>query len=376
MIDTRLLLVAALIVGCKGSGGGASATGSASAGSAGAGAARTSAAGAAGGGSAGGGSAGGGAAGAGSAGAGSAAAGSAGGAAGPATGKPLRAALLDEAGGKPLLLALDASGQLVARSADGTFNRVLAPGPYGDAAPDDERELVWLRGDIKLDVVDLRAPGPAAAKNLATSAPKAIEKLGEHITEPPTWTMATFVNIMLDTPCMNGAGLRLDWARDGAGTTTGGESVRVVAKDWFAAQEKRAKRTVPAGFSVPGKRHKVPRRVGTCHADAKDELGKSACGTSMPFGATGLELVVVGASADRCPSKQCQLYDAKTKKFSPVPGVDAADKEARTCGPVQFDSTGRSYLVEDKVCGPDLTCSSVGRLAIGWLEASRTLDAN
>lgn len=380
MVQMRVLLVAVLAIGCKGSGSGGGAAGSASAGSGGGAGAGSAAAAAsasnAGAGSAGAASAGTGSAGAGSAsgaaaGAGSASAGS------PGTGKPLRAAMLDEAAGKPLLLALDTMGQLVARSVDGTFNRVLAPGPYGDALSDDERELVWLRGDTRLDVLDLRAPGPAAARNLATSAPKAIEKLGEHITEPPTWTMATFVNIMLETGCMSGAGLRLDWSRGGVGTTTGGETVHVVDKDWFAAQEKRARRAVPAGFSVAApRRHKVPRNVGTCHNDAKDELGKSACGSSMPLGTTGLELVVVGADSEHCPAKHCQLYDPGKKKYAPVPGIDPEDKEARTCGPLLFDPAGTSYLVDDKVCGPELTCSSVGRLAVGWLDASRTLDAN
>ncbi len=288
--------------------------------------------------------------------------------------KPLLESLAADASGKAVLFALDAKGQLIARSVDGAFTRVVAPGPYGDAAADAERDLIWLRGDTTLDVLDLRDAG--VAKTLATAPDKAIEKLGEHITEPPTWTMDTYVNIMLDTPCSNGSGLRLDWSHDGNGTTTGGESVHVVAKSWFAAEEKRTKRAIPPRFSsLISKLHKVPRDVGTCHTDVKQESGKATCGRGVPFGSTGLELVVVGAT-DNCPANHCQLFDATTKKYIPVPGTSTEDAEARTCGPFVFDAAGTSYLVEDKVCGPDRACTSVGKLAIGWLDADRILDDN
>src|SRR5262249_37071143 len=150
------------------------------------------------------------------------------------SGKPLRIALLDDAGAgaRPLLLALDATGQLIVRSADGSFSRVLLHGPYGDAAYDVPRELVWLRGDTKLDVLDLPEPAPVA-RTLVQADDNVLEKLGEHMTEPPTWTMDTYVNIMLDTPCHNGAGLRLDWSKGGVSTNYGAESVHVVDKPWF-----------------------------------------------------------------------------------------------------------------------------------------------
>src|SRR5215471_9805362 len=40
-------------------------------------------------------------------------------------GKPIRASLIEAAGGKPVLLALDGTGQLVARTVDGGVSRVL-----------------------------------------------------------------------------------------------------------------------------------------------------------------------------------------------------------------------------------------------------------
>jgi len=289
-------------------------------------------------------------------------------------GKPLRESLAADASGKAVLFALDTKGELIARSVDGAFTHVLAPGPYGDAVADAGRDLIWLRGPTTLDVLDLR--GDEVAKTVVTAPNGAIEKLGEHITKPPTWTMDTYVNIMLNTRCSNGAGLRLDWSHDGSGTTTGGESVHVVAKAWFAAEEKRAKRVSPPNFSsLISKPHKVPRDVGTCHSDAKQEYGKATCGRGVPFGSTGLELVIVGAT-DNCPVNHCQLFDPRTNKYGPVPGTGAEDAETTTCGPFVFDAAGTSYLVQDKVCGPGLACTSVGNLAIGWLDADRTLDAN
>jgi len=289
-----------------------------------------------------------------------------------AAGKEIRASLIEAAAGKPVLLALDGKGQLVARTADGAFTRVLLPGPYGDAAPDAERDLVWLRDDHKLDVLDLRGKAFAAV-TVVTFPDKAMEKLGQHITEPPMWT-DKFVSVMLASPCAKATGLRLEWDHNGESTADWAKGFRAVAKDWFTAEQKRAKHPLgPDPFPSTAKKHKVPGNVGTCRVDAKEEYGKSRCGQAIPFGATGAELVVVGADAERCPASQCQLYDPKTKKFSPVPGLDPADEAAPSCGPFLFNSTGTAYLIKDQAC-PDNHCGTSGKLAIGWLEGNRALD--
>src|SRR5262249_48394650 len=140
----------------------------------------------------------------------------------------------------------------------------------------------------------------------------------------------------------------------------------------FVAQEKRSKRDLRPGFSLPSPTHrKVPRDIGTCHLDARREFGKNLCGRAVRFGNIDLELVVVSANEDKCPSVQCQLYDAEAKKFSPVPGVPGADVgDVFTCGPFLFEDTGKSYLFRDNVCGADAPCTSVGRQAIDWLDGS------
>jgi hypothetical protein len=287
--------------------------------------------------------------------------------------KEIRVTLVEAAGGKPVLLALDAKGQLVGRTVDGSVTRVLLAGPYGDAAPDAERDLVWLRDDHKLDVLDLRGK-VLAPVTVVTFPDKAMEKLGQHITEPPMWTMDRFVNVTLSTPCAKASGLRLEWAHNGESTADWAKGFRATGKTWFAAEDKRAKHALGADpYPSTSKKRKVPRNVGTCQADAKEESGKNLCGAAMPFGATGAELVTTGARAERCPAVQCGLYDPRTKKFSAVPGLDAADEAAPSCGPFLFDSAGTSFLIKDQACGPDLTCSSVGRLAIGWLEGNRAL---
>jgi hypothetical protein len=290
----------------------------------------------------------------------------------PPSAKAIRATLLEAAGDRPVLLALDAKGQLVARTVDGAFTRVLVPGPYGDAAPDAERDLVWLRDDHKLDVLDLRGKALAPV-TVVTFPDKAMEQLGQHITEPPSWVTDKFVNVMLATPCGKATGLRLEWAT-GESTAAWAKGFRAVAKDWLAAEDKRVKHALGSDpFPSTSKKRKVPRNVGTCRADAKEEYGKSRCGEAMPFGATGAELVITGADADRCPASQCGLYDPKAKQFSAVPGFDPGDEAAPSCGPFLFDRAGTSFLAGEKACGPDLTCGSVGRLAIGWLEGNRAL---
>lgn len=292
-----------------------------------------------------------------------------------AGGKPLREALAGSAGGKPVLLALDAKGQLIARTVDGSQSSVLLPGPYGDAVHDGALDLVWLRRDAGIDVVDLRAPGPATAKTLVTAPPKALDKLGDHFSEPPHWNPAEVV-IFLGTPCHQATGVTLSWAKGGAGTQSYSENVKAVAKEWFAAEEHRIRREQTPGFAQKIPRpHKVPKAIGTCHVDIKEELGRDDCGHGLVFGATGAEIVVVSANADKCPATQCRLYDPATKKYAPVPGVAEDDPEARSCGPFVFDASGTSYLVGDKVCS-GRTCTSVGTQAIGWLEADRVLDAS
>jgi len=120
------------------------------------------------------------------------------------SGKPLSDAISEAAAGKPVLFALDAKGELVARTTDGSYTSVLLPGPYGDALHDSALELIWLRRDAGLDVLDLRMPGPALAKTVATAPDKVLEALGEHFSEAPHWDMTSGVVVNLETSCSRG----------------------------------------------------------------------------------------------------------------------------------------------------------------------------
>jgi hypothetical protein len=294
----------------------------------------------------------------------------------PPSGKPLRETIAASAKGKPVLLAIDAKGQLIARTVDDSSTQVLLAGPYSDALHDDALDLVWLRRTAAIDVLDLRLPGSPAARTLVTAPDKVLEKLAEHFSEPPHWNMKDSVVINLGDACRQATGLVLDWSKGGIGTATFSEGVKVADKDWFAAQEHRAKQDVPAAFTKKlAKRHKVPKSAGTCHRDIKEELGKDDCGRGLYFGETGGELVIASANAEKCPAKQCRLYDASTKKYAAVPGLDADDPDEHTCGPFLFDRAGTSYLVNDKVCSGSV-CTSVGKLAVGWLDGERVLDGN
>src|SRR5262245_32577885 len=65
----------------------------------------------------------------------------------PPSGKPLRETIAAGAKGKPVLLAIDAKGQLIARTVDDSSTAVLLAGPYTDALHDDALDLVWLRSE-------------------------------------------------------------------------------------------------------------------------------------------------------------------------------------------------------------------------------------
>src|SRR5262245_1662659 len=107
----------------------------------------------------------------------------------PPSGKPLRETIAAGAKGKPVLLAIDAKGQLIARTVDDSSTAVLLAGPYTDALHDDALDLVWLRRTAAIDVLDLRLPGSRAARTLVTAPDKVLEKLAEHFSEPPHWNM-------------------------------------------------------------------------------------------------------------------------------------------------------------------------------------------
>ena len=297
------------------------------------------------------------------------------GSAAPVSAKALQDALLEAAGNNEVVFALDAKGELIARRADGTSTTVLLGGPYTTAYHDAARELIWLRRDTGFDVLDLRAPGPAVATTVIAAPEKVAANEADPITEPPRWDMTERVVIDVGTRCRGGAGLTFAWSKDGACTTTGSEKLKVVAKDWFAAQEHRAVHEL-TNFTRPIKQHHhVPAAQGTCKTDKKGEIGY-LCGTGYELGALPYDLVITSANTEKCPTKQCRLYDRARKKYLPVPGVPADDPDAATCGPFLFDESGTSYLVGDQVCDSQLHCTSVGRQAIGWLGRDRVLDAN
>lgn len=287
-----------------------------------------------------------------------------------APGKPLRQQLVEAAKGYPVLLAIDDQGRLVARMIDNSFSQVIAPGPYGDAAIDASLDLVWLRKDDRLEVLDLRTADPP---QLAISFPaKALEQLGQHLAQPPKWTMDTGVTFQVGSGCSGGAGIKLDWAAGGGSPDHPGFRADHA---WFAAHDKREQNPALDPYAKSNQ-YKIPRDVGTCAADVKkNEIAKSECGIAYPFGALGPELVVVTANPDApsCQQEQrCQLYDPATKKYAPVPGFDEDDLDAPTCGPFLFSPDERAYLMKNKVC--DVKCVAVGKLAIGWIKGNRVLS--
>jgi hypothetical protein len=308
------------------------------------------------------------------------------------SGQSLRDALSEAAAGKPLLLALDAGGQLTARTIDDSYTTAVLQGPYDDALHDSALDLVWLRREAAIDVLDLRLPGPAAAKTLVTAPDKAFKNLGVHFSKSPHWDMTSSVVIELEKPCSPATSIVLEWSNGGVGAAPFGEGMKVVARDWFAVEEHRIRRDGPRPFTE-GRNElamatggtgrsavrrptllEVPKGIGSCHVDTKTRLGQDECGEGQYFGETEYdELVVVSANAKKCPAKQCRLYHLTSKKYSVVPGVAPDDREGRSCGPFLFDPDGTSYLIHDKVCTGQ-SCSSVGRLAIGWLDGARVLD--
>jgi hypothetical protein len=278
--------------------------------------------------------------------------------------------------GAPVLLVI-VDDAVEARSADGSFKAVIAPGPVGGAVYDPELQLLWVRRVGQLEVWDLTQDKPKAIPILADAPDQgdfAIER-GDHQVHPPG-------------TCVVPGTMTVKWSKHPSVEIKGFDEMdsppqpRLVGAAWLAKEAARPLRSVPAARAPlpapPAKANvSIPRAVGKCTSPGD-------CGSGVPFGETGWTLVVASQEpGSDCQHFRCLLHDPQAKTFGKPPRPAKWKPEAQKsmlgdCGLYRFEAGGKWFAVNDQVCAVGGACSTVAKSAqaIGWLDGGRDVGTD
>lgn len=284
----------------------------------------------------------------------------------PPVAKALADALRAEAGGKAVALVARADG-LVAMAPGGSWTKTLFAGPVASAVLDDGLELVWFLSRGSLYVLDLRA----------TEAKPVVIATG--LTEDIPFSVLRTRKTAGDGGLASTAGRDFAWTvlTWSAKPALGRESLdgeegappgaKLVGAAWLRAELGREAKRRPAGKPHPAlPAVALPEGIGECE---DPEL----CGSALPFGPTGHQLVVVTHSCGDFCYVQCLLYDPAKRLFGvpPVPATwSAAPEEFGSCEGYFFELAGPRFLFGTSACEPKTGCQDLGGTALGWLDGS------
>jgi hypothetical protein len=252
---------------------------------------------------------------------------------------------------------------LVLFSRGSTTSRRLAERP-SDALYDAAAELVWVRRGGELQVLDVRA-NALQPISLFGGLPE-----GGHF--EVRHRQQTFAALQPESSCDHGNVVSLDWTSDpGLVIFEGGTPRRlapgVSGRRWLTAEWARPSRALlpRSHFESSVSRVSLPKSALRCD----DE---KLCGSALPLGASGLELVLVQSQwgAD-CNHYACLLHNPATKLFATPPVARAwgaaATTAPGTCGPFLFHRDTAWFLVGNALCGPDGQCQALEGRGLGWL---------
>ena len=254
------------------------------------------------------------------------------------------------------------SGEIALRSRATRASRVLAK--HADTVfYHPSLELVWFLDGDRLSVIDLRAPGtpPVTVARGATT-------VGHFsISRPPN---SVETEDGCDVPYIS-----LDWTEKPKVEIflTEAPNLRIEDAAWLHSQLARPAR-------ADGKRQEFSKRRVRLPAKVLDCADKADCGTTVPFGARGLDLVrVLDKPGGDCIERACLLRDRRTHLFaSPLQTEvwgSAETTRKGTCGLFLFDQAGTAFLVGNHLCLPGHPCEDLGAHALGWLVPGDTVGA-
>jgi hypothetical protein len=246
-------------------------------------------------------------------------------------------------------------GDLVLRTAGGGV-RILARS-VSDALYDPKLELVWLEGD-SLRVVDLRRP--EAEPILIVREWQGTSRLTIH---HPASSLSN------NETCDVGDGASLEWDEDPRLERMDERTLELPleSREWLRAELHRVARDISESvtFSTSDERSRLALPPGVARCEDPDE-----CGRAVPFGASGLQLVLAVTMTGDCWHPYCLFHDPSSGQWSsPLLGErwkGAAGNTAGPCGNYAFDRAATSFLIDGRLCGPDERCNDIGGRALGW----------
>jgi hypothetical protein len=255
------------------------------------------------------------------------------------------------------------SGEILLRSQSSTATRVLAA-HADDALYHAALELVWFKDDDQLSVIDLRAPGAPAvviARGMACC--------GGHLS-----IIHPDAPVSTDDDC-DVPSVWLHWNEKPTieAIDSDGPELRIVNGAWLRSQLGRPVRSVGERRDFGDPRIHLPHDL----LDCEDE---ELCGTTVPFGARGLQVVtVLQKMGGDCWQRACLLRDPRTKLFATPPNADrwgpASKTKIGSCGRFMFDRTQTTFLLQNQLCVPEHPCEELGGWALGWLVPGDTVGA-
>lgn len=143
-------------------------------------------------------------------------------------------------------------------------------------------------------------------------------------------------------------------------------------EEWLVAQLGRKARALPESprFS-PDKKRRIAKRARACEAYPEE------CGATLPLGARGTELVVMGNAQGDCFHRYCLLYDPTTKLYSTPPDGKSwsapAALEPSECEVYRFATDDLTFFTYTQLCVPGAPCVDVAGTVLGWLVPGRVV---
>jgi hypothetical protein len=287
------------------------------------------------------------------------------------TGKPKTDSSAD-AHDHQLFLTLSREGAIVVRSLDGKQNKTVARGPFNEAVLDPDLDLVWARRNDRLEVIDLRE-NESGVRLIATGIPPGTKwSILRHLG-------AEFHVIAPASVCEQEHEVALSWDQPSRISDLGAGSGAVISATivdggWLDQEYgRRVNRSAArADYSAPTlPRIPLPELRADC--DEPDD-----CGRYVPFGGSGLRLVMIQSrSGADCVHYACLAQDSATGQFATPPALKSwgmADQAVPgPCGPYRFDLTQRFLLYGDLVCTLAGHCEQVDGQTLGWRRPGPTV---
>lgn len=274
------------------------------------------------------------------------------------------------AAGQPVFFLL-AAGVVEARSVNDTVRRSVVAAPVQEALYDPALDLLWVRREGRLEAVDLRKANPTPVPIVADMGEE-----GEFVVRTKGKRI-----LRIRGECVVRGSIEVKWFDHPSVNLLGfdeGEppKPRLVGANWLVQELDRGVREVkvqrtslPALGAPPIV--KLPKKVARCATPAQ-------CGTAVPFGGSGWQLVYAGEDdGEDCQHYRCLLRDPATERFGkpPLPATwlpTANSTVIGSCGPYRFDLSGKWYGTETQLCATGGACRSLGdALMLGWLDGEQ-----